>query len=157
MKKSSIVTLSAVLLSLFFCVVYFGLFARISSSSSPQPDQEEILVNQPQTLQPTPTTQSIVGTTLFWVQVGAFAKDSSVDELVTQLKADSFEPITYIRGDYKVVVVAPSLDYQVTLAAKQKLISLDYEWMEKSTALTAEQLTLVSNHDYQSLMEGLQS
>ena len=31
MKKSSIVTMMAVLLSLGFCVLYFGLFARINA------------------------------------------------------------------------------------------------------------------------------
>lgn len=44
MKKSSIVTMMAVLLSLGFCVLYFGLFARISETSSAPADSLEVTV-----------------------------------------------------------------------------------------------------------------
>lgn len=55
MKKSSIVTMMAVLLSLGFCVLYFGLFARISETSSAPEDSLEVTVTpgtQPESAAP---------------------------------------------------------------------------------------------------------
>lgn len=88
MKKSSIVTMMAVLLSLGFCVLYFGLFARISETSSAPEDSLEVTVTpgtQPESAAPV-ISDDQGSSSLSWIQAGVFAQESSVRELTAFLE-----------------------------------------------------------------------
>ena len=145
MKKSSIVTMMAVLLSLGFCVLYFGLFARISETSSAPEDSLEVTVTpgtQPESAAPV-ISDDQGSSSLSWIQAGVFAQESSVRELTAFLEQDGFTPVTYTRGEYKIVAVG--------------VIDLDYEWMERACSLNETQRQQLSQGQTASVLEGCTS
>ena len=148
MKKSSIVTMMSVLLSLSFCVLYFGLFARISETSTAPEDSLEVTV--------TPSMQP-ESSSLSWIQAGVFAQESSVHELTAFLEQDGFTPVTYMRGKYKIVAVGVSLDPEVTRQCRQRMIDLDYEWMERTCSLNENQRQQLRQGQSALVLEGCTS
>ena len=159
MKKSSIVTMMAVLLSLGFCVLSFGLFARISETSSAPADSLEVTVTpgtQPESAAPV-ISDDQGSSSLSWIQAGVFARESSVRELTAFLEQDGFTPVTYTRGEYKIVAVGVSLDPEVTRQCRQRMIDLDYEWMERACSLNETQRQQLSQGQTASVLEGCTS
>ena len=159
MKKSSIVTMMAVLLSLGFCVLYFGLFARISETSSAPQDVLEVTVTpSAEPAAPVNADNDPVSTsTLSWIQAGVFAQESSVRELTAFLEQDGFAPVVYPRDQYQIVAVGMSLDPQVTRQCKQRMIDLDYEWMERSCTLNETQRQQLEEGQTAVVLEGCTS
>ena len=140
MKKNTVVTIAAVLLSLSFSVLYFALFAWIREA----PASAETVVQQPtsaplQSEEPVSAQTAADSSTLTWIQAGAFATESSLNELMAFLQQDGFDPVSYPRGELTLVAVGVSLDRQQTEQVRQRMIELDYEWMEKSASLTQQQ------------------
>lgn len=160
MKKSSAISLLAVVLSLVFCVLYFGLFARISETGSAPEDKTEVAVipSAEPSVNPDGTQSVSQGSnTLTWIQAGAFARESSLNELMHFLSQDGFSPVSYPKGDLQMVAVGYSLNPEETAAVKQKLIELDYEWMEKSAVLSAEQKQQFEQGQVREVLEGCTS
>ncbi len=159
MKKSSIVTMLSVLLSLSFCVLYFGLFARISETSTAPEDSLEVTVTpsmQSESAVPV-ITDNQESSSLSWIQAGVFAQESSVHELTAFLEQDGFTPVTYMRGKYKIVAVGVSLDPEVTRQCRQRMIDLDYEWMERTCSLNENQRQQLRQGQSALVLEGCTS
>ena len=94
---------------------------------------------------------------LSWIQAGVFAQESSVRELTAFLEQDGFTPVTYTRGEYKIVAVGVSLNPEVTRQCRQRMIDLDYEWMERACSLNETQRQQLSQGQTASVLEGCTS
>lgn len=130
----------------------------MKQSSAPQDALEVTVTPSAEPAAPVNAENGAVSTsTLSWIQAGVFAQESSVRELTAFLEQDGFTPVVYPRDQYQIVAVGMSLDPQVTRQCKQRMIDLDYEWMERSCTLNETQRQQLEEGQTAVVLEGCTS
>lgn len=156
MKRSTVINAIAILLSLLFCLVYFGFFSLLTDKEIPTP-KNSLSTKQPEVVKNEDLVVDLGELlTLYWVQLGIFASQSSVDEIKNRLMEDGFEVITYQKNELTVVVSGVNTSKIEAKKVHELLKQKKYDTYFKSASISSEQQKeQLRNSQYKKILEGL--